>query len=159
MSHWAWHTLLLTLNTHRNTLTHTQKHTLSLINSWPSTQDWITAAAGAGFTSTISFVTDTPSHTHMHTHTITHFKISCVCSVSSHSTAHDKLSLFALPHFAFACIYNSLPPIIIRLKVSQKHLQSLFSHRFIPPSLFSPARLLWEKCQACRAILNHWYMR
>lgn len=77
--------------------THTLTHTLCLINSWPSTQDWITAAASARFTWTTPFVAGTPLHTHT--------QLQCfITHTHTRSSVHDMLSLFVIPHFP--CLYS-----------------------------------------------------
>lgn len=90
-------------------------HTLCLINSWPSTADWITAGAGPGFTLTISLCS---GHTHAHTHSHTHKDKLCLHCFITH--AYPALFLISwyqcfLCHAMLAVIhYLSRPLVCLR---------------------------------------------
>lgn len=134
-------------------------HTRCLINSWPSTADWITAGAGPGFTLTISLCS---GHTHAHTLTHTHKDKLCLHCFITH--AYPALFLISwyqcfLCHAMLAVIHYLSRPLVCLRYISIPPFPSppIFWIPFHPPiDRFPPPQLHREKCQTHTVMLNYW---
>lgn len=128
-------------------------HTRCLINSWPSTADWITAGAGPGFTLTISLCS---GHTHAHTHKD---KLCLHCFITHAYPVLDILiSVFSMPRYAFC---YSLFITTISLSEIHQHPPLSFTPNFLDSFSSSdrslpPPQLHREKCQTHTVMLNYW---